>query len=156
MKFPLRSVLTLLLAVSAPAFLTGCNTRKHASFGHPGAFVYRQSLETVGLALMEEFKSKGYELGRSRSRELVFDKKEGAGGSLMHGDWAGGPVYTRVTVEIIDMGDGQKLFATVRKVRNRGDWATEESSWSMAGGGSEVQEILDKVQGRFPAGPNED
>jgi hypothetical protein len=153
MKLPRTAVLALVACLAAPAVFTGCTTHEHASFGHPGAFVYRQPLESVGLALMEEFKAHGYEMARSTSRQLVFDKKEGTGGFLVHGDWTGAPVYTRVTIDIQDQGDGQKLSAEVRKVRDKDDWAIEESSWSMAGGRSEVQKILDAVQARFPGRP---
>jgi hypothetical protein len=153
MRFPKTIVLALALCLAGPAVFTGCTTHSYASFGHPGAFVYRQSLEAVGLALMEGFKASGYQLAHSSSRQLVFEKKEGTGGFLMHGDWTGAPVYARVTIDIEDQGDGQKLSAEVRKVRDKDDWAIEESSWSMAGGSSEVQKILDAVQARFPAAP---
>jgi hypothetical protein len=153
MKSPNIAVLSLIGCLAGPVVFTGCTTHEYASFGHPGAFVYRQPLDAVGLALMDEFKANGYQLARSTSRQLVFDKKEGTGGFLVHGDWTGAPVYTRVTIDIQDQGDGQKLSAEVRKVRDKDDWAVEESSWSMAGGSSEVQKILDAVQAKFPAKP---
>jgi urease alpha subunit len=155
MRPPKIAALALAACLAAPLlFATGCTTRKHASFGHPGAFIYRQPLETVGLALMEEFKAQGYSVAPgSSARRLVFEKKRGAGGVFLHGDWTGTPVYTRVIIDIQDQGDGQKLTAEVRNVRGRDDFAVEESSWSMAGSGSEAQKILDKVEARFPAAP---
>ena len=154
MRFPKPAVLALAACLAAPLLFTGCTTRKHASFGHPGVFIYRQPLEPVGLALMEEFKAHGYIVAPgSGARRLVFEKKRGAGGVFLHGDWSGTPVYTRVIIDIQDQGDGQKLSAEVRNVRGRDDFAVEESSWSMAGSGSEAQKILDKVEARFPAAP---
>jgi hypothetical protein len=111
-----------------------------------------RSLQEIRLATIEVFQAKGFQVGKTAKRDLVFERVGSTLSSVVYGSWMDPKVWVRVKIHIEETKPELNVVeGTVFYVQNRGDSILEEEGHAYSKSKQPLQEILAQVKARLAA-----
>jgi hypothetical protein len=128
-------------------FITGCRSvGKPASASFASVEIKGKTVAQIHDATIEVFRKDGFAVTAEQATKFVFDKEGSRMQKFARGDWyEGAPVYERVRVEIVNLGEGTyRLQCTASMVRDKGSFFEDETKLLNIRG-RPYQNLLEKI-----------